>query len=245
MVRGISKFRQYFSNYKDQYVLIGGSACALSFQNQNLDFRSTKDLDIVLMVETQTKDFFETLETFINEGQYRNKCRYDGTPQFYRFDKPQNSEFPAMVELFSKADFSHQGIKRIQTDASVMSLSAILLDEDYYDLLLREKTILNEISVLKPSGIIAFKAKAWLDLTEKMNQGSHVDSRDIKKHKNDVIRILTFLRIDSCEVSDNIRKDMRCFLERAGFSKQDVINCGIQGIDERNLIETFKKIYSL
>lgn len=37
--------------------------------------------------------------------------------------------------------------------------------------------------------LVLFKAKAWLDLNQKLEAGEHVDSRDIKKHRNDVLRI--------------------------------------------------------
>ena len=36
--------------------------------------------------------------------------------------------------------------------------------------------------------LIPFKAKAWMDLTDRRAAGEHVDSKNIKKHKNDVFR---------------------------------------------------------
>lgn len=44
----------------------------------------------------------------------------------------------------------------------ISSLSAILLDAAY---------------------LIPFKAKAWIDLSERKARGEHVDSRDIRKYK--------------------------------------------------------------
>ena len=38
------------------------------------------------------------------------------------------------------------------------------------------------------------KAKAWLDLTERKNAGENVDSKNIRKHKNDVFRLTALLR---------------------------------------------------
>ena len=38
MVKGLDIFYDYFSEYTDQYVLIGGAACDLSFHNNNIDF---------------------------------------------------------------------------------------------------------------------------------------------------------------------------------------------------------------
>ena len=57
MVRGINVFRDYFAEYIDQYVLIGGAACDISFHENDMDFRATKDLDMVLVVEALTEEF--------------------------------------------------------------------------------------------------------------------------------------------------------------------------------------------
>ena len=54
-MKGISVFRDYFQDFQDQYVLIGGAACDLIFEAQDTAFRATKDLDIVLLVEASSK----------------------------------------------------------------------------------------------------------------------------------------------------------------------------------------------
>jgi hypothetical protein len=51
VVRGLSKFSQHFVGLEDCFILIGGTACELWMGSQGLDFRATKDLDIVLVVE--------------------------------------------------------------------------------------------------------------------------------------------------------------------------------------------------
>ena len=38
MVRGIEKFKEYFQEYANQYVLIGGTACDISFSQHSGDF---------------------------------------------------------------------------------------------------------------------------------------------------------------------------------------------------------------
>ena len=45
------------------------------------------------------------------------------------------------------------------------------------------------IPVLSPTCLIPFKAKAWQDLKERKLNGDQVDSKNIKKHKNDVFRL--------------------------------------------------------
>ena len=69
MVRGLDIFYEYFSEYSDQYVLIGGAACDLSFSNYDEDFRATKDLDMVLIVEAQTREFAKRFWEFVRNGK--------------------------------------------------------------------------------------------------------------------------------------------------------------------------------
>lgn len=54
---GLDVFKEYFKEYTDQYVLIGGAACNIIFEERNSEFRSTKDLDMVLIVEALSPEF--------------------------------------------------------------------------------------------------------------------------------------------------------------------------------------------
>ena len=44
MVKGLDKFREYFADFSEQYVLIGGAACDISFDEIGADFRTTNVL---------------------------------------------------------------------------------------------------------------------------------------------------------------------------------------------------------
>lgn len=139
MVYGLEKFKNYFKGYEDQYVLIGGTACDIVFKNRDATFRNTRDLDMVLIVEALTPDFGKRFCKFIKGGKYRNKVTNRGVPQFYRFDKPEVDNYPRMIELFCRENFELKeikGITPIHIDDSISSLSAILLNEDYYRILL-------------------------------------------------------------------------------------------------------------
>ena len=189
MVKGIEIFQEYFKEYTDQYV--GGAACSVSFEEQEINFgRTTKDLDIVLIVEARTKEFGEQFWKFIRDGRYRIRAKSNGEPQFYRFDKPEDERFPKMIELFSRTNYMLQeenGLTPIHIDDSVSSLSAILLNDAYYRALLDGREIMMGISVLKPEWIIPFKAKAWLDLKEKYYS-------NIRKEGNFLLQIYKGLR---------------------------------------------------
>lgn len=44
MVTGFEKFKEQFQGFEDQYVIIGGTACDLIMENEELPFRATKDI---------------------------------------------------------------------------------------------------------------------------------------------------------------------------------------------------------
>ena len=106
-------------------------------------------------------------------------------------------------------------------DEAAASLSAILLDEDYYAFL---KSMVREaggIPVLHEAAIIPFKARAWLDLTRERERGGKVDEKNVRKHRNDVARLVQLLSAeDDYELPGAVAGDMRTFIELAS-SEED------------------------
>lgn len=238
MVKGLETFRSYFQEYENQYVLIGGAACDIVFESNEESFRATRDLDMVLVVEALTPEFGEKFWTFIQNGSYRNKATNRQKPQFFRFDKPDDDSYPKMIELFCRKNFELRemnGITPIHMDDAVSSLSAILLNDDYYKILLDGKTVINGLSVLRPEYLILFKAKAYLDLRERKENGEKVDSNDIKKHKKDVLRIASELVLKSVEnLPEAVKKDIDTFvssLKREPFDANSLKNYGLKNED--------------
>ena len=63
----------------------------------------------------------------------------------------------------------------LYTIKDISSLSAILLDDDYYEFLKQGKVTVDGVTVLDAAYLIPFKAKAWMDLTDRKAAGEHVD----------------------------------------------------------------------
>ena len=102
MVKGIDQFKIHFEGFGDRYVLIGGAACYLAMEEAGLDFRVTKDLDIVLCVEALDVEFVGAFWDFVKKGGYQNQQKSTGKKLFYRFYEPEDQTFPWMLELFSR-----------------------------------------------------------------------------------------------------------------------------------------------
>ena len=247
MVKGLDTFRKYFEGYENQYVLIGGAACDIIFESNDTSFRATRDLDMVLIVEALTPQFGEKFWEFIRDGRYRNKATSAGKPQFYRFDKPENESFPKMVELFCRSEFELReitGITPIHIDDTVSSLSAILLNEDYYNVLIKGKIVANGLSVLRPEYLILFKAKAYLDLRQRKENGETVDSNDIKKHKKDVLRIASELLLDrAVDLPVSVKADIDTFvelLEKEPFDDNLLKNSGLRN---QEVMDVLRRVF--
>lgn len=247
MVKGLDTFREYFTGFEDQYVLIGGAACDILFAGNESRFRATRDLDIVLLVEALTPEFAEKFWQFIKSGQYRNKATNIGKPQFYRFDKPKNENYPKMMELFARTGFELKkmnGLTPIYIDDEVSSLSAILLNDDYYKTLLDGRMVVRGLSVLRPEYLIIFKAKAYLDLGTRKENGKNIDSRDIKKHKNDILRISSeFLLEHVDDLAENVYMDIKDFIMRLNEEPFDDNLLKGYGLNNRELVERLREVY--
>jgi hypothetical protein len=131
-------------------------------------------------------------------------------------------------------------------DESISSLSAILLNEAYYDLLKYGQIIMDGIPVLKATCLIPFKAKAWLDLSERKSNGEAIDSKNIKKHKNDVFRLAQLITEDTRQLlSDEIAEDMKLFLSEMKNETVDVKSLGIRGRSKDKILELLLQCYGI
>ena len=81
----------------------------------------------------------------------------------------------------------------IHIDDETSSLSAILLNDDYYNFMTKGRKIVNDIPVLNAEYLIPFKMYAWLDLTSRKEKGEFVKEKDLKKHKYDVFRLMSII----------------------------------------------------
>jgi hypothetical protein len=120
------------------------------------------------------------------------------------------------------------------------------LDDGYYQCIQDGKEILDGVSILKVEYIIPFKMKAWSDLNERKESGEKVDSKNIKKHKNDVLKISQLLSpAQRVEVSDSIKDDMRRFIAGIGDEIIDMKSLGLAELTLEQITDSINAIYRL
>jgi hypothetical protein len=251
LVHGLDKFREYFQDYSSQYVLIGGTACDILMNEIGAPFRATKDFDIVLIIENLDSTFVKAFWEFIEDGGYKHREKEADKNQFYRFSEPSDSSFPKMIELFSKHVENLEliydlGLTPIHIDQCIVSLSAILLNDAYYNLLRNKKRVVDGISIIEIETAILFKIKAWLDMKERKEVGESIDSKDIKKHKNDIFRLLAnVIPARGVEISMEIQNDVSQFIERIAEDKPDLRSLGVKGTSFEDYMEILKNVFSI
>ena len=88
MVAGIDSFRDKFRGFEDCYTVIGGAACDILMSEADIDFRLTKDIDMILILEDKKEEFAKAFWEYIKEGKYKCGWKNSDTMHFYRFTEP-------------------------------------------------------------------------------------------------------------------------------------------------------------
>ncbi|HEX8014628.1 MAG TPA: hypothetical protein VF465_05295 [Flavobacterium sp.] len=219
MVRGLEIFRQHFNEFTNNYVIIGGTACDIIIDNIGLTPRATKDIDIILVIEALSPEFVTHFWEFIKKGNYEVKEKSEEDRKYYRFQKPQVEEFPFQIELFSRIpdlldldEGTH--LTPIPVDTEISSLSAILMDDDYYNFTIQHSQLDNGIHLANTEALIGLKAKAFLDYKTRKENGEKVDEKQLRKHKMDIFRLLLLLTPEeNFTIAESIKSDIANFVE--------------------------------
>ncbi len=194
---GFDHFCEYLKGLEEHYVIIGGGAASILMDDEGLEFRATKDVDLVVIA--RSKDLNKRILTYVKDGGYNLKESTSSLPRYYRFQKPTKAECPKMIEIFARNELGlelekDQHIVPI-TDSKAEKLSAILLDDEYFDLIRNNSvTSSSGIPLINALANICLKARAHRELFERKAAGDDtVDEKDVQKHLKDIWRLAVTL----------------------------------------------------
>ncbi|TDQ78335.1 hypothetical protein [Sphingobacterium yanglingense] len=254
MVKGIEQFKAYFETFPDNYIIIGGTACDMIMEDEGLKARATKDIDIILVVEALSPEFLKTFWQFIKDGNYNRKEKSNDERQYYRFLEPENDEFPQQIELFSRnpdlIDLDPDThLTPIPVDDDLSSLSAILLDDTFYQFIVQHSVVVAGIHRANTEAIIVLKAKAYLDIAGRIAQGVKEDSKHLKKHKNDIFKLaMLFNGEERFELPQSIKDMFIAFLKlvKNELPTPDVFKAmGMKGATSEVALNAIKSVFNL
>ncbi len=213
-IRGVRHFSDYFKDFENDYVIIGGVAASIIFEDNDLSFRATKDVDIVILTNNSTA-LNKKIAEYIGTGGFETKEASENEPCYYRFSKPKDEEFPEIIEIFARNE-SRLELDEGQYVIPVNSyeaekLSAILLDDEYFDLI-KNNVHKSEhgYSIITPLVTICLKARAFREMNKRKGLGEGIDSKDIRKHRNDIMKLTIVLEEgDTLELGKQASDDIK------------------------------------
>ena len=223
MVKGLEKFREHFAGFEDNYVIIGGTACDIALRDTDMRPRATNDIDMILVIEKMTPEFGKQFWDFIVVGEYTTRQRKRGEKkpkaELFRFMNPKEG-FPFQIELLSKhpdilGEPTGFHLTPVPVGDEISSLSAILLNEEYYHHTIASSMIEDGVRIASPISLICLKVRAFLNLTEERKTNPDVRNGDIKKHRDDVFKLLA-MRIDPftpTELADGMKESINVFID--------------------------------
>ena len=189
-------FASFFDKYSNHYFLIGGFATAAHFARYGLEFRATKDFDVVLVANLDGDEgFAKQIEKLIQSGGYENHYT-NGKKTAYRFESPKSSAFPKILEFFvgegELPNSLHHHLTKMTLEVNEDKLSAIVLDRSLYEYAKGRIISFRGVPILDALGLIVLKCLAYFKNLELYRNGA-VKKNDYLKHRKDVFQLLTVI----------------------------------------------------
>ena len=70
MVAGMESFIQRFRDYSDCYTIIGGAACDILMTEAETEFRATRDIDMIVIMEARYQEFTKVFWDYSESHQW-------------------------------------------------------------------------------------------------------------------------------------------------------------------------------
>ena len=103
-------------------------------------------------------------------------------------------------------------IEPLPVDEDTSSLSAIIMDDDFYHFTIDHSRVTNGLRHADSAALIALKSCAYLNLLQDKANGKHVNSKDIKKHRADVLKNVVIMEDSQISAPESIVNCIREFV---------------------------------
>lgn len=171
---GFDHFCNYLNDLESLYVIIGGGAASILMEDEGLEFRATKDVDLVIL--SRSDELNARILSYVKDGGYTTKEATEGSPRYYRFREPSEKECPELIEVFARNKL-HLELQEGQYiipihDENVERLSAIPLDDEYFEIIQKNLvTSQSGIPLVNALANICLKARAHRELFDRKTAG--------------------------------------------------------------------------
>ena len=188
---GLSHFESHFRDMKDHYVIVGGFATLMLLDRELPNHgKATHDIDLVLLTSTSA-EMAAKLKTYIKEGGYTIQKGQQDRYQYYRFVDPDAEGYAKEIELFASEEYGidlneGQRIIPIDPEEGLYSLSAIMLDQEYFNVIKSNIEVIDNIPYSNTPSTMLLKMSAVYDLYRRGDD-------KWKKHRRDILKLALLL----------------------------------------------------
>lgn len=138
---GLSHFQEYCKEFDEHYVVVGGFATVMLLDEELGEGhgKATFDIDLVLLTNNSV-ELAQRIKQYITDGKYDIQVGEKDQYKYYRFNNPKEENFAKEIELFASNENElklddGQRILPIDPEEGLYSLSAIMLDSEYFEMI--------------------------------------------------------------------------------------------------------------
>lgn len=208
---GLSHFQEFCKDLDDNYVVVGGFATIMLLDKQLKGHgKATYDIDLVLLTNNSL-EMSKRIKKYIKEGDYKIQIGEKDQYRYYRFIEPKKDNFAKEIELFAsnKNDLKLEDSQRIipiDPDEGLYSLSAIMLDQEYFEMIKENVDKTGVAPCTNVQATIILKMSAFYDLK---NRGED----KWKKHRRDIFKLALLLTgEEKLKLKGRMLKDFNSFI---------------------------------
>ena len=134
----LSHFQEYCRDFDEHYVVVGGFATVMLLDEELGEGhgKATFDIDLVLLTNNSV-ELSQRIKQYITDGKYDIQLGDKDQYKYFRSNNPKEENFAKEIELFASNENSlelddEQRIIPIDPEEGLYSLSAIMLDKEYF-----------------------------------------------------------------------------------------------------------------
>ena len=241
---GLSHFEEYFKSFRESYVVVGGFATLMLLEKELEEHgKVTQDIDLVLLT-TASVEMAQKIKSYVREGEYTIQKGQKDNFSYYRFINPKVENFAKEIEFFAVNDHAlvldeGQRIIPIDPEEGLYSLSAIMLDHEYFEMIKNNVDNSNRVPCTNTLATIMLKISAFYDLKLRGDD-------KWKKHRRDILKLVLLLTgEENLELKGRMVEDVKLFMEHLTTLDDKMIKniTSMVGIRQSDIYEALSGVF--
>lgn len=210
---GLSHFQEYCKEFDEHYVVVGGFATVMLLDEELGEGhgKATFDIDLVLLTNNSV-ELSQRIKQYITDGKYDIQVGEKDRYKYYRFNNPKEENFAKEIELFASNENKlelddKQRILPIDPEEGLYSLSAIMLDPEYFEMIKSNINKSTEAPCTNTQATIMLKMSAFYDLKKR-------EDNKWKKHRRDILKLSLLLTgEEEIKLIGRMKEDFDSFIQ--------------------------------